>query len=244
MDSLENDEPNLFLLPDDDASSSSFNINPDLGTHDDDDDLWSSDTTSFTDADTNGLVFDDDSDIVASCSPSSHSDTLNRRGGNGNGKTCTNPQTPDDLYPPPDVRFRPMGTTKDLPISIPTYNLEICDALTMGTFRTLVACDSGRDEDRKPTEDFGVFVLEHCTPCMWMMIHSLCGNFIFTLYKGKWTFLILHTVDILKGCHSPHEIWCCTDLTPEMDADELVSFSFSFSLSSRIAFMCITYFLL
>lgn len=190
VDSLDTDEPNLFTLHDDDTSSSSLYINPDFGTADDD--LWSSDTTNLIDADNTGLFLDDDNDdIIASCSSSGNTDTLTRRADDG--KTCTSPQKPEDETPP-DVKFRPLRTTKDLPISIPTYNLEICDALTMGIFRTIVACDSGREEDRKTTTDAGVYVLQHCTPCMWMLGSSFlefsfcfcfCFCFCFIFWKRK-----------------------------------------------------------
>lgn len=188
VNSLDNsDQPNLFSSNDgDDTSSSDPIMIPDLGT----DDLWSSsDLTNFIDADNTEPMFDDHNDdfSIASCSPSSNSDTLNRRRG-GAGETCTNPQKlnedAQEQNPPADVKFRLTGTTKDQPILIPTYNLEICDALIMGTFRTIVACDSGRKEDRKPTTDMGVFILEHCTPCKLCSIPALFFIFRFFFYPG------------------------------------------------------------
>ena len=155
VNSLENDASNLFLSKDDDPSSD-LNISPDI----ENDELWSSpDAINFINAETTGLLFDDDDDdLIASSPPSSNSDTLNRRGGE---LSCPNPLKPaandDDVKEqnPPDVKFRRLGTTEDLPLIPPMYNPEICDPLTMGTYRTIVACDSGREEDRKPTEDLG-----------------------------------------------------------------------------------------
>lgn len=244
VNTLKNDASNLFLSNDD--TSYGLNINPDL----ENDELWSSsDVTNFIDADTTGLFFDVDNeindDLIASCIFPGNSDTLNRRGGE---LTCPNPLKPpannDDVKEenPPDVKFRRLGTTEDLPLATPTYNMEICDPLTMGTYRTIVACDSGREEDRKPTEDPGIYVLEHCTPCKlcaipispfppplkWKNRKAIRKNCsIFVINKNqmkKKASLIIHIVDILRGCHYPHEIWCCHDLTPEVDSDEIVSF--------------------
>lgn len=173
-DSLDNDQSNLFLLKDD--TPSNLNINPDLG---DDNDLWTSDlTTNFIDADNHELIFNDD--LIASsiaCSPSSSSTLKRLNGRDDDGDVCSTPNPPGDVKEqnPPQVKIRPLGTTQDWPLLYPTYNLEICDAQVMGVFHTIPACDSGREEDRKPTTDAGVYNLEHCTPCMYWTYNEFPG---------------------------------------------------------------------
>ena len=214
-DSLDN-ESNFFFSSND--PSSNLDINPSLSN----DDLWTSDATTFMNADNNGLLFDDNTfNLIASCSPPSNTDSsmLNRRDGAASCPSPLKPPTDSDVEPqtPADVKFRPPGKTKDTPLLFPTYNPEICDPQTMGRYRTIVACDSSREEDRKPTDDAGVYVLEHCTPCMFF--------FCYIFYWWEKAFLILRTDDILAGCYVPHQIWCCHDLTPEIEPDELVSSS-------------------
>lgn len=155
--------------------TSGLELNPDL-----DDNLWSSDATDFIDsaAAGDGLIFDDYATTIAStaCSPSS-SNSLKRR---GDGVLCSI-QKPDDVKGQnhPDVEIRPLGTTKDQPLLFPVFNYEICDAQIMGISRAFAACDSGREEDRKPTIDAGVYVLEHCTPCKCWAPPKLLPRFFF-----------------------------------------------------------------
>lgn len=135
-----------------------------------DDNLWYIGSTNPTVAD-DGL-FSDDTIASNACSSSS---------GNPLGRRRRSLLCPDKTN---DIEVRPLGETKDAPLIPVQYNLQICSKFTMGTFRTRVACDSGRDADRFPTSDAGIFVLHRCTPCKGWCIP--CYAFLHSWILASW----------------------------------------------------------
>lgn len=127
-----------------------------------DNNLWYSGSTSPTvsdddDDDDDGLLFFDDT--IASSSDVCSSSEINPPFGRQRRRALLCPDK--DM----DIEVRPSGYTNDRP-SVPLrYNLEICSRYSMGLYRTRVACDSGLEADRIPTERVGNFDLDHCTPC-------------------------------------------------------------------------------
>lgn len=161
-----------------------------------DNDFWDS-SSPFS------VSSDDDLLLVDSSACGSLSSPLGRRGG----ETCPNETPPIQK---PIIELRPLGTTNDPRLLPMKSNYYLCLPDLMGYSRNYVICDSGSDDDRHSTSEPGIFDLTNCDICTSRpyFFDPICAD--------------PSAVDILYGCFTPRQVWCCEKVKFQTTADQRV----------------------